>query len=164
MGTAMKSSRLSWCGVWLGSVTVALASLTACGPMEAGRIGDEPPDRDPLKQLAASTDMPIYYLGAQFADLRYDVVVFNDGGTEVKGDLTLDPGQTVSVDYGEVCGDEYCISRFEVQTYRVGADPFRFVHECRRRPSLRGVPTVDFGPYDDGILLYTGRRRGAPVG
>ena len=73
------SSRFSRSGVWLGVAAAALASLVACGQVEAEPSSGGPTSRDPLVQIAASTNMPIYYLGERFGGYRYVATVFTPG-------------------------------------------------------------------------------------
>src|SRR5262245_53997910 len=102
----------------LSGVTLVLVGLAACGEIRAGPFGEgDPPSRGQLEQLAESTDMPIYYLGDEYDGHPLDVTVFNNVGTEVNGDWTLDPGQSHSMSYGETCDFDTCSSLHEVQTY-----------------------------------------------
>jgi hypothetical protein len=118
--------------------------------------GEEPapgPEAE-LRRIAATSATPIYYLGAEFAgEVLSDLVIFNDDtGGQAEGDHSLDPGQSLSIGYGQACDGDTCSPRFEVGTERFVPDRYRRAVGCHRLPSLRGVPTVQ---QSDAVWLFT---------
>jgi hypothetical protein len=103
-----------------------------------------------LRQLAASTDTPIYYLGSSFhgEDLEYAAVLSGNG--EVVGDDTLDPGKGLLLVYGEKCSQRTCAAKIALSIEPWASD---LTHGCRQLGSLRGVPAVSTS---EAVILVTG--------
>ena len=97
--------------------------------------GDGSPEDD-LAAVAATSPLPVYYLGPEFDGRALsDVAVFDDdSGAEVPGDLRLDAGQSLTLWYGE---------DFQMSTTRFVPDNYRSAVGCRRLAPLRGVPAVE---------------------
>ena len=142
-----------WCGVsrwdlaagWV--VVIGLAGwYSNVGPSNPG------PERTEakLRQLAASTDTPIYYLGSSFhgEDLEYAAVLSGNG--EVVGDDTLDPGQGLLLVYGEKCSQRTCAAKIALSIEPWASD---LTHGSRQLGSLRGVPAVSTS---EAVILVTG--------
>jgi hypothetical protein len=109
-----------------------------------------------LRQIAATSATPHYYLGAEFAGEKLtDVSIFDDdSGAEAEGDISLDPGQTLVIMYGESCSaeDGTCNAKFEITTEPFRPERYEIAVDCERLASLRGVPTVQQA---DAVSLFT---------
>jgi hypothetical protein len=129
----------------------ALLAATGCG------VSEEPAGPGPektearLRQIAATTPTPIYYLGGLFHGWPLDDAIISTGGTEVVGDDSLDPGQTLTVGYGTYCSNGDCSWRTEVSAETVPLDGT--VVGCSRLAPIRGVPAVWIA---DSVIVFTG--------
>ena len=142
---------------------VEVVKATGKGPP----VEDDEPEINPedaLVTISETSPIPVYYLGPEFEGVPLsEVFVFDDkSGSEVPGDLKVDPGQSLWILYGE--------------DLQMGTEPFRPRNfrkavDCYRVRPLRGVPTVEFG---GSVVLFTadfviniealeGREDAAPV-
>jgi len=94
---------------------------------------------DTLREIAATSPTPIYYLGAEFEGKALcDVAVFAKGSeTETTGDLSLDGNETVWISYGR--DFQMSTEPFDPRSYSSATSG------CERLDPLRGVPTVQWG-------------------
>ena len=90
-----------------------------------------------LREIAATPDRPVYFLGRAFEGLPLSAVdqsAFHTMTSLVYGSCTLDPGPEAS------CEPPASVANSEVSVAMLTS-----VAGCRRLTSVRGVPTVDFG-------------------
>jgi hypothetical protein len=84
-----------------------------------------------LRQIASSTDTPIYYLGPSYNGMKLSGVAVGSGGEEAVDDNTLDAGQELVIFYGEACSGNSCASKIEIVINpRNTPDPTRDVRLC----------------------------------
>ena len=128
-------------------ISLAMATLGDDGPRPAETEAT-------LRQLAAASDVPLYYLGAEYSDLQLlevNMAQMPSGeGVEITGDSTLEPGQLLSTLYGEWCGDSLCPGSVEIDIQPYHSAIFGQWDECSRAPPLRGVPTASV----DGTIVF----------
>ena len=108
-----------------------------------------------LRRIATTTPTPLYYLGAAFHGWPLDDAIIFSEGTEAVGDESLDPGQTLSVGYGNYCSEDSCASRVEVAIQAADAVGLAYADGCSRLRPVRGVPTVEFKRAGT-VFLFTG--------
>jgi hypothetical protein len=102
-----------------------------------------------LRRIAATTDRPIYYLGAEYLELLADPVIFDDSmGSEAVGDRSLDSGQSFTI--GEKRTAATRAARSSRSALPFQAEMYRHASGCRELPPLRGVPAATFG---GGVVL-----------
>jgi len=133
----------------IGIVVVAGMVVAGC---EAAPMGPGPEVTEArLREIASTTEQPIYWLGTEFHGWPLDDAGISRGGTELEGDTTLDPGDELTVLYGAYCVGGDCLWHAEVgvQDVPIGGD----VIGCSRLAPLHGVPTVSFG---ESVVLFTG--------
>lgn len=85
-----------------------------------------------LRQIASTTDTPIYYLGSSFNGLKLSGVAVVSGTEEAVDDNTLDAGQELVIFYGETCSGNVCASKIEIviNPRYISPDPTRDVRLC----------------------------------
>jgi hypothetical protein len=145
---------------------IVIAAVSGCGG-EAPPTSSSPPTHNPspgvssepdlsngpsvpaktearLRQIATTTPTALYYLGAAFHGWPLDDAIIFSEGTEAVGDESLDPGQTLSVGYGNYCAEDSCAPRVEVTSQAADAVGLTQAQGCSRLRPVRGVPTVAF--------------------
>jgi len=139
-------------GLVVGPVVLILISLAIAA---LGDGGPRPAETEAtLRQLAVSSDVPLYYLGAEYSALPLLEVGMarlpSGEGIEIRGDSTLERGQLLSTLYGEWCGESLCPGSVEIDLQPYHADIFEQWLGCSRVPPLRGVPTASV----DGAIVF----------
>jgi hypothetical protein len=122
------------------AATLAFCStLAACG--SASGSGTPQQGEDPLQQIAAQVDQPVYYLGPQFRDWAVsDASIDNDTGR-------------IYVIYGTCSAVvDSCAPPLQIINEVLDPEGWGMVVGCSRLPPVRGVPAVSFG---DELMLLT---------
>lgn len=134
----------------IGAVVVVVVLLVAgCQVVPTGPGAEEAEAR--LRQIASTTDEPVYWLGSEFHGWALDSAILADG-SEAQRDTTLGHGDEMTVLYGAFCIDRSCGWRAEVgiQDVPIGSN----VVGCARLAPMHGVPTVTLA--GESVILFTG--------
>jgi hypothetical protein len=132
----------------IGAVVLAGIVLAGCDVPPAGLGAEETEAR--LRQIASTTEEPIYWLGTEFHGWPLNTAITGDGN-DVQPDTRLGPGQELRVLYGPYCVDGDCGWRagIGIQDVPLGSN----VIGCTRLAPLHGVPTVTLA--GESVVLFT---------
>jgi hypothetical protein len=83
-----------------------------------------------LRQIASTTDTPIYYLGTSFNGLKLSGLAVSSGTDEALDDDTLDPGEQLTIFYGQTCSGCGAAIEIVINPDMRPADPTRDVRVC----------------------------------
>lgn len=133
----------------IGFVVVVGMVVAGCesAPTEPGPEATEAR----LRQISSTSDEPIYWLGTEFHGWPLATALIADGSSEAEGDVTLDPGQELTVLYGGYCSGGDCGWHLEVGIQEVPIEDN--VVGCTRLAPLHGVPTVTLA--GESVILFT---------
>ena len=133
----------------VGVVVLVGTVLAGCETAPTGPGPDATVAR--LRQIASTTEEPVYWLGTEFHGWRLEDAIIGQGGSEVVGDTTLGPGEDLTVLYGAYCVDRDCAWHAEVGVQQVPIGDN--VIGCTRLAPLHGVPTVTLA--GEAVILFT---------
>ena len=118
----------------------------------------DPAATDRLADMAAGSQLPVYYVGSSFHGWTLDDVGIDHGDDRGldESDRTLDTGETLFLGYGTTCTastNGTCGVRFELDVhYATSAD---LDHLCTRRfATTRGITPVELEDY--GTVIFVG--------